>query len=62
MLICIMSPSPASCCLSCIALLYGAHGMVEDSSKPYLEGQGDLVSRFIMGILRVTIWVIKVIY
>ena len=29
--------------------------------KPYLEGQGDLVSRLIMGIIRVTIWVIGVI-
>ena len=27
----------------------------------YLEGQGDLVSRLIMGINRVTIWVIGVI-
>ena len=27
----------------------------------YLEGQGDLVSRLIMGIIRVTIWVIGVI-
>ena len=26
----------------------------------YLEGQGDLVSRAIMGILRLTIWVIGV--
>ena len=29
--------------------------------KPYLEGQGDLVSGLIMGIIRVTIWVIGVI-
>ena len=28
---------------------------------PYLEGQGDLVNRLIMGIIRVTIWVIGVI-
>ena len=28
----------------------------------YLEGQGDLVSRFIMGIVRVTIGVIGVIH
>ena len=28
---------------------------------PYLEGQGDLVSGLIMGITRVTIWVIGVI-
>ena len=27
----------------------------------YLEGQGDLVSRLIIGIIRVTIWVIGVI-
>ena len=27
----------------------------------YLEGQGDLVSELIMGIIRVTIWVIWVI-
>ena len=27
----------------------------------YLEGQGDLVSRLIMGIMRVTIWVTGVI-
>ena len=27
----------------------------------YLEGQGDLVSGLIMGIIRVTIWVIGVI-
>ena len=27
----------------------------------YLEGQGDLVSRLIMGITRVTIWVVGVI-
>ena len=27
----------------------------------YLEGQGDLVSRLIMGIFRVTMWVIRVI-
>ena len=31
------------------------------SSTPYLEGQGDLVSRLIMGITRVTMWVIGVI-
>ena len=29
--------------------------------EPYLEGQGDLVSRSIMGIIRVTKWVIGVI-
>ena len=29
--------------------------------EDYLEGQGDLVSRLIMGINRVTIWVIEVI-
>ena len=29
--------------------------------KYYLEGQGDLVSGLIMGIIRVTIWVIGVI-
>ena len=29
--------------------------------RAYLEGQGDLVSRLIMGIIRVTIWVIGVI-
>ena len=29
--------------------------------SPYLEGRGDLVSRLIMGIIRVTIWVIGVI-
>ena len=29
--------------------------------QDYLEGQGDLVSRLIMGITRVTIWVIGVI-
>ena len=28
---------------------------------PYLEGQGDLVSRLMMGIIRITIWVIGVI-
>ena len=28
--------------------------------NPYLEGQGDLVSRLTMGIIRVTIWVIGV--
>ena len=33
----------------------------DESSIPYLEGQGDLVSRLIMGITRVTIWVIGVI-
>ena len=27
-----------------------------------LEGRGDLVGRFIMGMIRVTIWVIGVIY
>ena len=26
----------------------------------HLEGQGDLVSRLVLGIIRVTIWVIKV--
>ena len=31
------------------------------TAKPYLEGQGDLISRSIMGIFRVTIWVIGVI-
>ena len=31
------------------------------ASGRYLEGQGDLVSRLIMGIIRVTIWVIGVI-
>ena len=30
------------------------------SGVPYLEGQGDLVSRLIMGIIRVTTWVIWV--
>ena len=30
------------------------------SVHSYLEGQGDLVSRLIMGITRVTIWVIWV--
>ena len=30
-------------------------------SKPYLEGQGDLVTRLIIGIIGVTIWVIGVI-
>ena len=29
--------------------------------KPYLEGQGDLVNRLTVGIIRVTIWVIGVI-
>ena len=29
-------------------------------SRVYLEGQGDLVSRLIMGIIRVTIWVMGV--
>ena len=29
--------------------------------KPYLEGQGDLVSRLIMGLIRVSIWVIGII-
>ena len=29
--------------------------------RPYLEGQGDLESRLIRGISRVTIWVIGVI-
>ena len=29
--------------------------------EPYLEGQGDLVNGFIMGIARVTIWAIGVI-
>ena len=29
--------------------------------KPYLEVQGHLVSRFIMGIIRLTIWVIGVL-
>ena len=28
---------------------------------PYLEGQGDLVTRLIMGIIGVTMWVIGVI-
>ena len=28
---------------------------------PYLEGQGDLISRLIMRIFRVTIWIIGVI-
>ena len=32
-----------------------------NSYQHYLEGQGDLVSGLIMGILRVTIWVIGVI-
>ena len=31
------------------------------SFKDYLEGQGDLISRSIMGIFRVTIWVIGAI-
>ena len=30
-------------------------------SPDYLEGQGDLISRLIMGKIRVTIWVIGVI-
>ena len=29
--------------------------------KPYLEGQGDLVTRLILGIIGATIWVIGVI-
>ena len=29
--------------------------------KPYLEGHGDLVNGLIMGIIRVTIWIIGVI-
>ena len=29
--------------------------------KPYLEGPGDLVSRLIIGIIRVTTWVIGII-
>ena len=29
--------------------------------RGYLEGQGDLVSRLVMGIIRVTIWVIRVL-
>ena len=29
--------------------------------KPYLEGQGDLVSRLLMGITGVTIWVMGVL-
>ena len=32
-----------------------------DYKYNYLEGQGDLVSRLIMGIIRVTIWVIGII-
>ena len=35
--------------------------LAEVGSKPYLGGQGDLVSRLIMGINGVTIWVIGVI-
>ena len=31
------------------------------SMPPYLEGQGDLVSGLRMGIIRVTIWVIRVV-
>ena len=30
--------------------------------SPYLEGQGDLVSRLKRGVIRVTIWVIEVIH
>ena len=29
--------------------------------NPYLEGQGDLATRLIMGIIGVTIWVIGII-
>ena len=37
-------------------------GAVANLAVPnYLEGQGDLISRLIMGIIRVTIWVIGVI-
>ena len=45
-------------------LRYGDAGGDYTSDKlacnAYLEGQGDLVSRFIMGISRVTIWVLGV--
>ena len=39
----------------------GKNDYPEQLLKGYLEGQGDLVSRSIMGIIRVTIWVIWVI-
>ena len=39
----------------------GCFGEESGIPKPYLEGQGDLVSRLIRGITGVTIWVIGVI-
>ena len=39
----------------------GPPGVLAVMSLDYLEGQGDLVSGLIMGITRVTIWVIGVI-
>ena len=40
--------------------LYPSH-VQKCKTIDFLEGQGDLVSGLIMGILRVTIWVIRVI-
>ena len=51
--------------LQCQCGLIGAvvkqNGGVSPSNEAYLEGLGDLVSRLIMEIIGVTIWVIGVI-
>ena len=46
-----------------MSAMHAASGLVSCNlnPKPYLEGQGDLVSRLILGIFRVTIWVIGVL-
>ena len=54
---CSTSPLPQTCPKRLLPLSASPTGIVP---KPYLEGQGDLVTRLIMGIIGVTIWVIGV--
>ena len=52
-----LSWGPHVVILNAVQSIWGPLGM----AKHYLEGQGDLVSGLIMGIIRVTIWVIGAI-
>ena len=46
----------------CCQLDLHVHASLHDTAYiAYLEGQGDLVSRLIMGITRVTLWVMGLI-
>ena len=56
-----LSPDPQPPQPSIPHLTWGFRQVGQVGFRVYLEGQGDLVSRLIMGIIRVTIWVIGVI-